>query len=80
MSRMVDREYLVYLLNQYYLDQENNCSFCFETSRCKFCTKAEVLEHQFCMKKFNGINANVKLWLVSCHKSDTNIITIKPVL
>ena len=80
MSRMVDREYLVYLLNQYYLDQENNCYFCFETSRCKFCTKAEVLEHQFCMKKFNGINANFKLWLVSCKKSDRNIITIKPVL
>ena len=77
MSRMVDREYLVYLFNQYYLDQENNCYFCFETSRCKFCTKAEVLKHQFCMKKFNGINPNVKLWLVSRKKSDINIITIK---
>ena len=42
--------------------------------------KTEVLEHQLCVKKFNVVNANVKLWLVLHKESDINIITIQPVL
>ena len=42
--------------------------------------KTEVLKHQLCVKKFNVINANIKLWLVLYKKSDINIITIQPML
>ena len=79
MSRIVDREYLVYLLKQCYLDQDNNCNFCFEMC-CKFCRKTQRVEYQLCSKMFNGVNANVQLWLIAYMQSDVNVITIKPVL
>lgn len=51
MGRIVDREYLVSCLNQYYLDQKNNCYYCFKM-RCRFCRKVEVFQYQLCLKKF----------------------------
>ena len=78
MGRIVDREYLVSCLNQCYVEQENNCYFCFG-GRCQFCRRTEVLEHQLCVKKFNGKNADVMLWLILC-KGPNKDISIKPVV
>ena len=79
MSRLVDRHYLVSLLNQCYLDQQNNCNLCFERS-CKFCEKTQRVKYQLSLKNYNGVNANVELWLILYMINYTSIITIKPVL
>ena len=63
MGRIVDREYLVSCLNQCYVEQKNNCYFCFG-GHCRFCRRTEVLQHQLCVKKFNGKNVDVVLWLI----------------
>ena len=78
MGRIVDREYLASYLNQCYVEQENNCYFCFR-GRCQFCRRTEVLEHQLCVKKFNGKNADVMLWLIF-YKGPDKDISIKPVV
>ena len=64
MGRIVDHEYLVSCLNQCCVEQENNCYFCFE-GHCQFFRRTEVLEHQLCVKNFNGKNADIMLWLIS---------------
>ena len=78
MGRIEDREYLVSCLKQCYVEQENNCYFCFG-GRFQICRRTEVLQHQFCVKKFNGKNADVMLWLVS-YKGPNKVINIKPVV
>ena len=75
MGRIVDREYIASCLNQYFLDQEKNCYFCFEMR----CRKVRILEHQLCIKKFSSRNAHVKLWLIT-YIGPNNHIVIKPVM
>ena len=77
MGRRVDRKYLVSCFNQCYVEQENNCYFCFG-GHCGFFKRSEVLEHQFCVKRFNGKNADVMLWLISYNGLNKDI-SIKPV-
>ena len=45
MVRLVNREYLVDLVEQYYKEQERNCSFCSD-SNCIFCKKSKILEEE----------------------------------
>ena len=78
MGRMVDREYLVSCLNQCYVEQENNCYLRFG-GHFQFRRRTELLEHQLCVKKFNGKNADVKLWLILC-KGLNKDISIKAVV
>ena len=78
MGRMVDPEYLVSCLNQCYVEQENNCYLCFGGC-CQFCRRTELLEHELCVKTFNGKNADVILWLILC-KGPNKDISIKPVV
>ena len=78
MGRIVDHEYLVSCLNQCYVEQENNCYFCFG-GRCQFCRRTEVLEHLLCVKKFNGKNADIVLWLIM-YKGPNKDTSIKPVV
>ena len=49
--RLVSREYLVELLDQYYQEQQNVCSFC--TKSALFVTRGSVffLKKQFFLKK-----------------------------
>ena len=46
MVRLVNREYLVDLIEQYYKEQERNCSICGD-SNCIFCKKSNMLEEEF---------------------------------
>ena len=78
MGRIVDREYLVSCLNQCYVEQENNCYFCFG-GRCQFCRRTEVLEHQLYVKKFNGKKCRRYVWLIS-YKGPNKDISIQPVV
>ena len=45
MVRLVNREYFLDLLEQYYKEQERNCSFC-GNSNCIFCKKSKILEEE----------------------------------
>ena len=76
MGRIVDREYIISCLNQFYLDQEKNCYFCFKM-HCRYCRKVGILEHQLSIKNFNSGNSHVKLWLIS-YIGPNNRIVIKP--
>ena len=78
MGRIVDREYLVLCLKQCSVDLENNCYFCFG-GRCQFCKRTEVLEHQLCVKKFNGKSVDVMLWFIS-YRGPNKDISFKPVV
>ena len=41
----VKREYNIALINQSYINQEENCNFCFK-SNCLFCKRSTELEKQ----------------------------------
>ena len=43
--RVVDREYLIELLNACYKQQESNCSFC-KRKICTYCKKTNSLEEE----------------------------------
>ena len=45
MVRHVKREYNIALINQSYINQEENCNFCFK-SNCLFCKRSTELEKQ----------------------------------
>ena len=78
MGRIVDRHYIVKYLNQCYKDQENNCYFCLKTCFA-YCKRAGELEHQLYIKRFNGRNSEVELWLVS-YADPHKYTVLKPVL
>ena len=50
MVRLVNREYLVDLVEQYYKEQERNCSFC-GNSNCIFCKTSKILEEELTKKE-----------------------------
>ena len=78
MPKIVDRGYLVDLLNQCYCDQEGNCFFCF-TKNCIYCKKSVIVEDKLRKKKFSSSNSSVVLWKVTYYKNDPSILTIIPV-
>ena len=78
MPRIVNRKYLIELLDQCYYDQENNCFFCSDAN-CKFCKKANILEEKLRTKKFNTLNSKVHVWKITYYKNDPSILTIIPV-
>ena len=43
--RIVNRKFLIELLDEYYKEQENVCSFCGE-AKCSFCQKSYFLEEE----------------------------------
>ena len=61
MCRRVTREFLLKMLNQYYINYENWCRFC---NNCAFCTKLEKLEEQMRLKKFNTTKKNCNQWFI----------------
>ena len=45
MVRLVNKEYLVDLVEQYYKEQKRNCFFCSD-SNCIFCKNSKILEEE----------------------------------
>ena len=78
MPRIVDRGYLVDLLNQSYRDQEGNCFFCF-TKNCIYSKKSVIVDDKLRKKIINSSNSSVVLWKVTNYKNDPSILTIIPV-
>ena len=73
--RVVDREYLIQLLNKYYKQQEINCSFC-KRKNCSYYKKSNFLEEELRLKKFNTLNSDLLEWKVMYEKNYTTFITI----
>ena len=63
MCRRIDRDFLLQMLNQYYIDCETYCTFC---NNCYFCIKRE----------FNTTNKKCNQWFLLYHKSDCYSITL----
>ena len=75
MGRTVLRSYIINLLNQLYINQENNCYFCMNSCFI-FCITAESLEKQLRNKKFGTENSKVENWFIINLKENTNNIMI----
>ena len=73
MVRLVNRAYLVDLLEQYYKEQERNCSFCGD-SNCILCKKSKILEEKLRKNKFNTFNS----WKISHNRNDPSLLTLFP--
>ena len=78
MGRRVDRQYILSSMNQYYVDREKNCNFCYKIS-CNYRKRVEQLEYQLYIKKFNGANSYVRTWEVS-YVGQRKRPIIKPIL
>ena len=73
--RVVNREYMIQLLNEYYKQQESNCSFC-KNKYCSYCKKSNFLEEELRLKKFNPLNSDVLKWKFMYENNDTTIFAI----
>ena len=67
MVRLVKREYLVDLVEQYYKERE--CYFCGD-SNCNFCKKKTKILEQELRKKNNTCNSDVIVWKISYYQND----------
>ena len=74
MPRIIDREYLIDLLNQCYCKQEDDCLFCFGTN-FKYCKKSVIVE-EFRKNKFNSSNSGVILCKIVYYRNDPSVLTI----
>ena len=77
MRRIVDRGYLIDLLNQCYCKQEGDCLFCFGIN-FKYCKKSVIVE-EFRKNKFSSSNSGVVLWKIVYYRNDPSVLTIIPV-
>ena len=78
MHRIVDRGYLIDLLNHCYCKQEDICLFCFGIN-CKYCKKSVIAEEELRKNKFNSSNSGVVFWKITFYRSDPAVLTIIPV-
>ena len=78
MARIVDRHYLINLLNQCYVEQEVNYYFCMER-KCRFCKRSLIVEDELRIKKFNYERQSVFLWTISYYKKVLDNLVIEPV-
>ena len=63
----VNRKFLIELLDEYYKQQENFCSFCRE-AKCSFCQKSYFLEEELRNLKFSTSDSGVLVWKISYMK------------
>lgn len=77
MGRIVSRSYVVDLVNQLYVNQQNICHFC-QKSTCIFCCTTYSFEQQLRKKKSNTENSKISDWFIINLKENTNKITIFP--
>ena len=73
--RIVNRKFLIELLDEYYKQQENFCE-----AKCSFCQKSYFLEEELRNHKFSTSNSGVLVWKITYMKKYTNIVTLGPVL
>ena len=78
MTRIVDRHYLIDLLNQCYTEQQVNCYFCME-GNCRFCRRSLLVEDELRIKKFDLERRSVLPWIISYSRKDPDNFVIQPV-
>ena len=76
MVRYVKRKYIIDLINQSYINQEENCNFCFK-SNCLFCKRSTELEKQLRDRAFNTRYSKQKKWFIVYYQNHP--ITFFPV-
>ena len=79
MGRLVKRNYLINLYDQFYIEQQKNCSFC-SKSDCRYCLQTLNLEEEFLRNKFSSGNRTRDDWLMSYFRNNKYQITLFPVL
>ena len=78
MFQQVERSYLVDLLNQCYLIQEENCYFC-KKFNCIFCQRTLSFGEELWNKGFNNKHSKVQNWFITHFEKNYNVITAFPV-
>ena len=78
MGRHVECSYLADLLNQCYLNQEENCYFC-KKCNCIFCHRTLSFEEELRNKGFNSKHSKVQNWFIIYFQKNYNVITVFPV-
>ena len=79
MGRYVKRNYLINLYDQFYIEQQKNCSFC-SKSDCRYCLQTLNLEEEFLRNKFSTENRTHDDWLMIYFRNNKYQITLFPVL
>ena len=79
MARIVDRHYLVDFLNQCYVEQEGNCSFCIKGG-FHICQRSLLVESELRLKLINFERASTLLWAIKYSKRHPGNFIIEPVL
>ena len=77
--RIVSREFLNDILDEYYKQQENFCSFC-RKSNCCFRQRSYFFAEELRNRKFSTLNSGVLVWKITYMKKNPNIVTLRPVL
>ena len=76
MVRSVNRQYLIQLVEQCYIDQENNCLFFFVViATANLLRNQKMLKKNFEKKKINTLNSEVVNWKVT-YKNDPTALAI----
>ena len=78
MIRIVDRFYIVELVNQCFTEQERNCYFCHKYNCC-FCKRSLTAENDLRRMGFNFENKRMMFWTISYCKKGLDTFTIRPV-
>ena len=74
MGRYVKRKYLINLYDQFYTEQQKNCSFC-SKSDCRYCLQTLNLEEEFLRNKFSTENRTHGDWLmIYFRNNNTNLL------
>ena len=77
MARIVDRFYIVELVDQCYTEQERNCYFCHKC-KCRFCKRSVTAENELRRMSFNFENKHMMLWTISYYKNYLDTFTVRP--
>ena len=77
--RIVTRQYLIELLDEYYKQKQNFCSF-YNQRKCIFSQKNSFFEEELRNRRFNISNSHVLIWNITYMRKNTNIVCLRPVL
>ena len=78
MGRHVDRSFIISLLDQFYMEQQNYYDFCLKYN-CNICNKSKTLEQELRRWGFNTTNINHKKWFIIYYQKSSFQITLFPV-
>ena len=76
--RIVTRQYLIELLDEYYKQQQNFCFFC-NQRKCTFCQKTHFFEEELRNRRFNTSNSHVLIWNITYMRKNMNIVCLRSV-